>query len=76
MLGNGRGGVSIDSNGPRGHKCYKFNGDTSYIELSNCEAINQAISGGSQAVSFAFWLKHNDTNRALIFGDYSWGSNS
>ena len=60
--------ITYNDNGKIG-KCAYFNGSDSYISLSS-QAINDCFKGSNQAVTVAFWIKHADTNRALLFGDY------
>lgn len=62
------GGVSVVNDEKFG-KCYSFDGSDDYIEI-NSSAIYTALSGGSQPITFSMWLKHTDTNRAVLFGDY------
>lgn len=60
--------ITFNQNGKIG-QCAVFNGSNSFISLTST-ILNNCFKGSNQEVTIAFWIKHNDTNRAIIFGDY------
>lgn len=62
-------GATINTNGKIG-SCYSFDGSDDYISLNNPTALYNVFKGGTQQFSITFWIYHNDSTRAIIFGDY------
>ncbi|NKI32919.1 LamG-like jellyroll fold domain-containing protein [Croceivirga thetidis] len=50
--------ISFDTNAKKGSHAASFNGSTEYIQYSNGNFLNDAIS----EFSYAFWIKPNDLN--------------
>lgn len=61
-------GATVNTSGKIG-SCYSFDGSDDYISLEGSE-LYSIIKGGSYPFSISFWVYHNDTTRAIIFGDY------
>lgn len=61
-------GATVDNSGKIG-QCYSFDGSDDYISLES-QALYSTFKGGSQPFSIAFWVYHNDSSRAILFGDY------
>ena len=59
-------GATVDNNGKIG-KCYSFDGNDDYIAFSG----NFFRGGTSYPFSICMWVYQNDTNRAILFGDYN-----
>ena len=49
---------------------YSFNNSNSYISLTSTD-LYSTITGGSQPFTIMMWVYHNDSTRAILFGDYS-----
>lgn len=64
------GGATVDNNGKIG-KCYSFDGNDDYIAFSG----NFFKGGTSYPFSICMWIYQNDTNRAVLFGDYNLSGN-
>ena len=62
-------GATVNTAGKIG-SCYSFDGSDDYISI-NCPALYSIFTGQTQPFSIAFWVYHNDSTRAIIFGDYS-----
>ena len=60
----------IDS--PRYSSAAAFDGQNIYISLIS-SSINNLIRGGSTPFTVAFWVSHDDSTRAILFGDYGLG---
>ena len=50
--------------------CYSFNGSGYRIHLSG-DDLFKCIKGGNQPFSIAMWVFHEDSRRAILFGDYN-----
>ena len=61
-------GATVNTAGKIG-SCYSFDGSDDFISLSGT-TLYDIFKGGSQQFSVCFWVYHNDTTRAIIFGDY------
>lgn len=62
-------GASVNTSGKIG-SCYSFDGSDDYISLDG-SVFYDIIKGGTQPFSIAMWIYHNDSTRAILFGDYS-----
>lgn len=61
-------GAPIDSS-TNFNGSYSFNNSNSYISLTGADLYN-TIKGGSQPFTITMWVYHNDSTRAILFGDY------
>lgn len=61
-------GASVNTSGKIG-SCYSFDGSDDYISLDG-SIFYDIIKGGTQPFSIAMWIYHNDSTRAILFGDY------
>ena len=61
-------GATVNTAGKIG-SCYSFDGSNDLISLTGND-LYDIISGGTQPMSFAFWVYHADSTRAVIFGDF------
>lgn len=62
-------GATVNTSGKIG-SCYSFDGSDDYISLDS-PVFYDIIKGGTQPFSIAMWIYHNDSTRAILFGDYS-----
>ena len=62
-------GATINDSGKIG-KCYSFDGSDDYISLTDSLLYN-IFKGGTTPFSIAMWVYHNDSTRAILFGDYN-----
>ena len=59
-------------NSPRYSSAAAFDGQNIYISLIS-SSINNLIRGGNTPFTVAFWVSHDDSTRAILFGDYGLG---
>jgi hypothetical protein len=59
-------GATVDNSGKIG-KCYSFDGSDDFISFPG----TFFKGGASYPFSICMWIYQNDTNRAVLFGDYS-----
>ena len=62
-------GATVNASGKIG-QCYSFNGNDQMIAINSPTVFN-IFKGGTQQFSITFWVLHEDTRRAIIFGDWS-----
>ena len=62
-------GVTYSSDSARYSVSTQFDGSDDYIEVTS-SALYQVIQGGTVPFTIAFWIYHDDSTRAIAFGDY------
>ena len=66
-------GATINATGKIG-SCYVFDGSDDFISLIG-STLYKIFTGGSNAFSICMWIYHNDSTRAILFGDFGLSGN-
>lgn len=61
-------GATINAAGKIG-SCYIFDGSDDFISLTG-STLYKIFTGSSNAFSICMWIYHNDSTRAILFGDF------